>query len=98
MVIEKGNTSVEETAEIITDVSKSFCNITSCTEMLANSSENQANELNEFNKSIEAISYIIQDNTELAMEIDQNGTKLGKIAGTLMEELEDFQIFNVTQI
>lgn len=98
MVIEKGNISVEETAEIITDVSKSFCNITSCTEMLANSSENQAKELNEFNKSIEAISYIIQDNTELAMEIDQNGTKLGKIAGTLMEELEDFQIFNITQI
>lgn len=92
LVIDKGNTSVKETAEIITDVSQSFSSITKCAQELAASSENQANELNEFNKSIESISYVIQDNTNLSIEIEQNGIKLEETATTLMKELEDFKI------
>jgi len=92
LVIDKGNTSVEETAEIITDVSQTFSIITDLAKGLAASSENQASELSEFNKSIESISYIIQDNTNLSMEIEENGMKLEEIAGMLMKELEDFII------
>lgn len=92
LVIDKGNSSVEEAAQIITEVAQSFNEITICAESLASSSKNQSNELSQFNKSIETISYVIQDNTNLAAQIEENGIKLAETAGTLMEELEDFKI------
>lgn len=90
-VIKKGNTSVEETAEIITAVARSSNEITARAEGLAYSSENQAKELNQFNKAVDAISDVIQDNTVLSDEIEDNGIKLEKIASQLMKELEDFK-------
>lgn len=92
LVISKGNTTVEETAGMITEVSKSFNYITHCAEDLAISSENQANSLNQFNKSIKDISFVVQDNTNLSIEIETNGNKLAETANLLMNKLEDFLV------
>lgn len=91
-VIDKGNVSVSETSMIIAGVAGTFGKISGITKELADSSERQTMKLSQFNESVELISNVIQENTNISIDIEKNGIKLANTAGMLKEELKDFKI------
>lgn len=91
--IYEGNDSMKETAEILTQVVESFSDITSCAKVLASSSQTQAQEMNEFNKSIKQISHVIENNTSLSGDLEENGRQLAGTARKLIDELEGVSFF-----
>ena len=62
------------------------------TKELADSSERQTMKLSQFNESVELISNVVQENTNISIDIEKNGIKLANTAGMLKEELKDFKI------
>lgn len=92
--VQKGNHIAADTAQLIEEVTEAIQEILDYTKDIASASANQSQALQAFNESIEKITYVIEANTSLAIEIEENGEHLLKNTDALLDVLKTFQIQN----
>lgn len=88
--IYKSNQVVEQMKDINNEVLKSIHLITELSKDLALSSDEQANAIRHFNKSMETITYVIQENADLSVTMENSGREMAEFSEEFRIQMSEF--------